>query len=113
MTNSAGAVYSNRVKLTVTGSAGAPTITSLTAAKAVTSGIERITWTAAASGGAGTLQYRFDVYKDGALVQKGSYGTGKTFIYPATAAGTYKVKLYVKDASGALTSKTSAAVAIP
>ena len=112
VSNSAGSVYSNKVKLTVTSSTGGPVITSVKGEKIISAGVENIKWTAAASGGSGTLQYRFCVYKDGTLVQKSSYGTVKTLIYPITSAGTYKVKVYVKDASGTAVSKTSASITI-
>ncbi|MBR3059126.1 MAG: leucine-rich repeat protein [Oscillospiraceae bacterium] len=89
------------------------TITSVTAGFTYTAGIPRINCAAAASGGTGTVQYRFDIYKDGALIQGGSYGTSKTYIYLPTAAGTYTVMAYVKDASGAAASKMSLAVLVP
>ncbi len=58
---------------------------------------DAITWTVTASGGTGTLQYRFDVCKDGQTVRQGSYGTAKIFSYTPTEVGTYSVKVYVKD----------------
>ena len=66
---------------------------------AVTKG-DSITWTASATGGTGTLQYCFYVFKNGKIAERGSYGTAKSYIYVPSTAGTYTVRVYVKDASG-------------
>ena len=68
--------------------------------KSVTVGTE-IKWTAAATGGVGTLQYCFYVFRNGSVVQRGSYSTAATFTYTPATAGTYTVRVYVKDGSGA------------
>ena len=73
---------------------------------------DTITWTAEASGGTGTLKYCFYVYKDGATVFKGSYGTARTFTYTPAAAGSYSVKVFVKDAAGAMVSLVSGKVTV-
>ena len=72
---------------------------------------DTITWTAAASGGSGTLRYCFYVYRDGKAVQKGSYGAATTCSYTVTAGGSYTVKVFVKDSAGQTATKMSAAVA--
>ncbi len=61
---------------------------------------EDITWTVTASGGTGRLQYCFYVFQDGRVVEKSVFGTGRTYTYTAAEAGTYTVRVYVKDATG-------------
>ena len=100
---------SSGVTVTLSGLA----ILGISAEKDVVNGVERITWTAAASGGTGTLQYRFIVYKNGTKVQSGSYASASTCLYVPSAAGTYTVRVYVKDAAGKTVSKTSAEVTFP
>ena len=109
--NSAGTVYSSSAKLTVTSSA-APVISSVKADKTAAAAGTKITWTATASGGTGTLQYYFILYKDGTKVKTRSYSTTNTFSYTPTEPGTYKVRVYVKDAEGAKVNKLSAAVTV-
>ena len=87
-------------------------ITSVKASKTKASVGEKITWTSTATGGSGTLQYGFRIYKDGALVKKSSYGTAATYSYTPEEAGTYKVKVYVKDAAGTVVTKKSRSIAI-
>ena len=71
-----------------------------------------ITWTAAASGGTGTLRYYFNVYKDGTKIKTRSYSTKNTFSYTPEEAGTYKARVYVKDADGTKVSKLSTGVTV-
>ena len=73
---------------------------------------EKITWTATASGGFGALQYYFAVYKDGTPVAKRGYSTTRTYSYTPTEPGTYKVRVYVKDANETKLNKLSAAVTV-
>ena len=84
----------------VTVSAAPPAITGVTASRTTATAGDSVTWTASASGGSGTLQYCFYVFKDGKIAQRGSYGTAKTYTYAPAAAGTYTVRVYVKDAYG-------------
>ena len=84
----------------VTVSAAPPAITGVTASRTTANVGDSVTWTASASGGTGTLQYCFYVFKDGKIAQRGSYGTAKTYTYTPAAAGTYTVRVYVKDAYG-------------
>ncbi len=111
VTNAGGSVYSNSAKLTVTSSA-APVISSVKADKTAAAAGAKITWTATASGGTGTLQYYFILYKDGTKVKTRAYSTVNTFSYTPLEAGTYKVKVYVKDTVGNKVNKTSAAVTV-
>ncbi len=87
-------------------------ITSLKANKTSAAPGAAITWTAAASGGAGTLQYCFYIFKDGTVVQRGSYGTAKTVTFTASSAGVYTARVYVKDASGNAVSLNSAGTTV-
>ncbi len=73
---------------------------------------EKIMWTSTVTGGSGTLQYGFRIYKDGALVKKSSYGTAATYSYTPAEAGTYKVKVYVKDAAGTVVTKKSSGITV-
>lgn len=59
-----------------------------------------ITWTISAKSGNGTKTYRFDIYKDNALLKKGSFSSSKQFVYTPKLAGVYKVLAYVKDRTG-------------
>ena len=96
--------------LTVGSSASAPlAITGITANKTSASAGDTITWTAAVTGGSGTLRYCFYVYKDGAVVLNTGYGSAKSVSYTAAEAGSYSVKLFVKDSGGSAVSKMSAA----
>ena len=83
------------------------TIGSITANTASAATGATITWTASASGGTGTLQYCFYIFKDGKILERGAYGTARTYSYTPTAAGTYTARVYVKDASGTAVNKTS------
>ena len=96
----------------VTVTAGAPVVSSITADKTSAAVNETITWTAAATGGSGTLKYCFYIYKDGTVVQKGSYTITKTVSYTPTAAGTYTAKVFVKDSAGQAASKMSTGIAV-
>ena len=106
------AVSKTSTAVTVTKAVTPITISSITADKTSAVAGESITWTAEATGGSGTLKYCFYVYKDGQTVQKGSYGTAKTYTYTATEAGSYSVKVFVKDGVGTAASKMSAAVTV-
>ena len=94
----------------VTVTAAGPTITSVKADKTSAAVGEAITWTGAATGGTGSLQTGFRIYRDGTLVMKGSYGTSRTVTYTPTEAGTYTAKFYVKDSAGTVVTKTSSGV---
>ena len=82
-------------------------ISSIKADKTSAASGETVTWTASASGGTGTLQYFFIVYQDGTKVASRAYGTANTFSYIVTEPGTYKARVYVKDANGAKVNKLS------
>ena len=87
-------------------------ITSIKANKTTASTGESITWTATATGGTGTLQYYFIVYKDGTKVKTRAYSTANTFSFTPTEAGTYKAKVYVKDAADTKVSKLGTAITV-
>ena len=96
----------------VTVAASPLTIGSITANTASAATGATITWTASASGGVGTLQYCFYIFKDGKILERGSYGSARTYSFKATAAGTYTARVYVKDASGTAINKTSGNTAV-
>ena len=111
--NEGGSVTSNSAKLTVNAAAAAaPTISSIKAGVTSAKTGETITWTAKASGGTGTLKYYFILYKDGTKVKTQAYSTKNTFSYAPKGAGTFKVKVYVKDAADAKVNKTSTGVTV-
>ncbi len=89
------------------GAAVAPTVTGITADKTSAAVGEKITWTATVTGGTAPLRYCFYVYQDGTVVQNTGYGTASTVSYTPTAAGTYKVKVFVKDSVGKTASRLS------
>ena len=88
------------------------TLSSVKADKTSADTEEKITWTATASGGSGTLKYYFILYKDGSKIATRSYSTAKSFSYTPAEAGTYKVRVYVKDADGTKVNKLSGAVTV-
>ena len=73
---------------------------------------EKITWTAKASGGTEPLQYYFILYKDGTKLKSRSYSTVNTYSYTPAEPGTYKVRVYVKDADETKKNKLSAGVTV-
>ena len=99
--DNAGAVTVSNTPLSLTGVT--PSRTTVTVG-------ESITWTAAASGGTGTIQYCFYVFKDGKISVRGAYSTAKTYTYTPTAAGTYTVRVYAKDGTGTAQNLTGGAV---
>ena len=105
-------VYKTSTGVTVTEAVAALTISSIKADKISAAAGEKITWTATASGGTGTLQYYFILYKDGTKLKTRSYSTTKTFSYTPTEAGTYKVRVYVKDSADNKVNKLSSAVEV-
>ena len=102
----------NKTSTAVTVTLAGPTISSVKAGVASAYAGEKLTWKATASGGSGTLQYYFILYKDGVKVKTRSYSTANTFSYTPTKAGSYKVRVYVKDAAGTKVYKTSAVITV-
>ena len=92
---------------TVAAAATPISITAITPNKTSSTVGEKLTWTAAAAGGSGTLRYCFYVYQDGAVVYNSGYGTAASVSYTPTAAGTYKAKVFVKDSAGKSASRLS------
>ena len=109
--NAGGSVTSNSAKLTVV-SADSIIAAGVKADKTSASAGEKITWTATASGGTGTLQYYFILYKDGTRIKTRGYRTTASFSYTPSAAGTYQAKVYVKDAEGIKVKKLSSGVTV-
>ena len=105
-------VYKTSIDVTVTSSSAGPVISSVKAGVTCACAGEKITWTATASGGSGTLQYFFFLYKDGVKIKNQAYSTKNTFSYTPTEAGSYKVKVYVKDSNEAKAYKTSGKIAV-
>ena len=102
----------NKLSTAVTVTPAGPSISSVKAGVTSAYAGEKITWTAAVSGGSGTLQYYFNLYKDGVRIKTRAYSTANTFSYTPTEAGTYKVRVYVKDAAENKVNKLSAAVTV-
>lgn len=59
-----------------------------------------VTWTAAAEGGVGAKQYRFDVYCGATVIYSSAYSASNQITWQTTKGGVYKVKAHVKDAAG-------------
>ena len=102
----------NKTSSAVTVTAAGPKISSVKAGVTSAYAGDKITWTATASGGSGTLQYYFNLYKDGVRIKTRAYSTANTFSYTPTESGTYKVRVYVKDAAENKVNKLSAAVTV-
>lgn len=75
-------------------------VLSVTADKTNAAKGQTITWTAAAQGGRGDKQYRFDIYKGSILIFGTEYGSSDQVSYLVEQGGVYKVKAYVKDEAG-------------
>ena len=97
---------------TVTAAANGPVITALKVSKTAANTGETVTWTASATGGTGTLQYAFYIYRDGTIVKKIGYSASRTCSYTPTEAGSYRVKVFVKDGNGTAVTKTGGAVTV-
>ncbi len=90
----------------------APVISAITANKTTAGVGEKITWTVSASGGTGALQYCYYVYNGTNRVYAGSYISASTFSYKPTAAGTYKIRAFVKDSAGSSVYKDGGEVTV-
>jgi hypothetical protein len=106
------ATQDNAAKVNVTASATPLTISSVKANKTSANTGESITWTATATGGSGTLKYCFYVFRNDTVVERGSYGTARTYTYTPQILGIYTVRVYVKDGTGTSINKTSDIVLI-
>ena len=59
---------------------------------------DTVTWTVQASGG-GAVQYCFYVFRDGKIVERGTYSPANTYSHTISDLGTYTVRVYAKDGS--------------
>lgn len=66
-----------------------------------------VTWTAVAKNTTGAVSYDFDLFKDGTMIQNGSYGSASTFSTVISEPGEYYVTVTAKDSSNKPISKTS------
>ncbi|MDR1564051.1 MAG: hypothetical protein LBS74_03750 [Oscillospiraceae bacterium] len=71
-----------------------------------------IRYTATASGGTGALTYKFDVYRNGSILVTGTAGSATVYNYTPTTAGSYTVKLTVKDSQNNSVTRDSAAITV-
>jgi hypothetical protein len=62
-----------------------------------------VTWSAAAAGGIGPLQYQFWLYANGAWTLIQAYSTSNTAPWTPTQAGTYTVQVWVRNAGSGAT----------
>lgn len=72
----------------------------------------RIAWTAAASGGIGTLSYRFELYKNGVKIGERDFQADNTYACTAGEAGSYAIKAQIRDELGTQASLTSASAVV-
>ena len=70
----------------------------------------KITMSASASGGEGTIKYQFYAYLNGKLVSKSAYSTTKTYVWTPTKAGTYTIKVVARDSKGTVVKTTKSYV---
>lgn len=68
--------------------------------------------TASAAGGAGGYRYAYQLLKNGVKVDETEWGTWTVYNFPITGAGTYRVRLYVKDSSGTTVTAESRATTV-
>ena len=73
---------------------------------------DSIIWTAKATGGGAPLQYSYLVYRNGSIVHKVAYQSANTLTYTPAEAGSYKVKVMVKDASGTVVNLVSVVIKV-
>lgn len=69
-----------------------------------------VTWTASASGGSGNLSYQFELYQNSALIKTQTYSSSSRFTATLSGAGSYYVKVSVKDSSGTVATKNSSSI---
>ncbi len=61
---------------------------------------DTVTWTASAIGGTGKIRYCFYLFVNGEAAERGEYDTVNTYSCTVSEAGTYSVRVYVKDGTG-------------
>ncbi|MBQ6568718.1 MAG: hypothetical protein IJL87_00510, partial [Clostridia bacterium] len=66
------------------------------------------TWNASVSNASGSVQYKFDLYKNGSKIVTGSYGSSSSYSYTFTSAGSYNVEVSAKCGSDVVTGSSSA-----
>lgn len=72
-------------------------LSSFTLSKTATLVSQAITADANVQNGSGTFLYKYEVAKDGTVLQATNYTAEKQFTYVPDTAGTYSITLYVKD----------------
>lgn len=73
---------------------------SVTADKKTVNAGDAVTFKASVKNPEGSVQYKFDLYKDGKLISAGSYGSSDKFVYTTADAGEYYVSVTAKDSKG-------------
>lgn len=71
-----------------------------------------ISWTVSATGGTGTYTYAYYVFKDGIVHSKTGYSTNTSYTFVPTAAGSYGVRVFVKDSNGTIKEKMSPVIVV-
>lgn len=77
---------------------GNPVLNSFTLNKAGTLTAQTVTGSVNVQGGSGTYLYKYDIAKDGVIIQTNDYSSNSQFNYTPSASGNYTVTAYVKDA---------------
>ena len=83
-----------------------PTINSLSTDKKSPQGINEAIEISSEATGTGTLQYKFEVEKDGNSTVIKDYSTNNTATWIPSETGNYKIKVTVKDSDGMTAQKT-------
>lgn len=68
-----------------------------------------VTWTAAVKNAEGSVSYSFDLYKNGAVIESGTFSSSATFSKVITEVGEYHVVVTARDSANTAT-KTSSTI---
>lgn len=106
-----GNTFLNGVRSAIPAQTPPVTIGSVSADKAGTVNTgTTVTWTASASGGSGSLSYQFELYQNNILVKTQPYSSSNRFSAVLSSAGSYYVKVLVKDSVGTVSNKSSSTI---